>query len=98
MPRMIRLSENSSSPVLEALASAFMDDPMYEFLLPEKSTRKEKLKAWFDFARRFYLQNGCVVTTSLHYEEVAMWIKSENNKNFEAFFINNTVFACQFAK
>ena len=68
MPKMIRLSENSSFPVLETLASAFMDDPMYEFLLPEISTRKEKLKAWFDFGRRFSLQNGCVFTTSLHYE------------------------------
>ena len=76
---MIKLSENNSIPVLETLASAFMDDPMYKLLLPEISTRKEKLKAWFDYARRLSLEYGCIFTTSLHYEGVAMWINSENS-------------------
>lgn len=60
------------APLTQTLARAFYDDPVFSFLLPDDSTRLQKLEAVMGIFFKLGLPHGACFTTS-DYESVTLW-------------------------
>ena len=77
----IRPASAADAPVLDhVLADAFFDDPLNDWLLPDKKRRNAALqKGMGHVMREVYLPNGGVLTTD-QLDGVALWAKPGDEK------------------
>jgi ribosomal protein S18 acetylase RimI-like enzyme len=64
MPGPIRVANRADAgPLAASLARAFSDDPVWEFLMPDESSRRRRLEGYFDIALTLqHLPHGSVYT------------------------------------
>ena len=71
---LVRLEKSQIKSAAEMLARAFYDDPLYAYLLPDESERKNRSYYLHQFCLRYGLFYGEVYTTSPNLEGVAVWL------------------------
>ncbi len=74
----VRLDKSQAKPVVEVLARAFQDDPLFVYLFPDASRRIMKSSHFFRRMVRYGLLYGEVYATSSEMEGVTIWLPSEN--------------------
>lgn len=73
-PEVIPLPREKSALAAAVLMRAFHDDPMFTYILPDASTRPDKLLRFFGAGIQYGLLFGEVYTTP-KFEGVAIWMK-----------------------
>lgn len=79
--KIFSLTKKHVKPAAETLSAALEEDPLYIFLFPERSERKEKLMAIYETIVRYGLRYGRVHATSRNFEGVAIWFNTEEMKS-----------------
>lgn len=80
MPSMSLLNEYQIPIAVETLASAFQNDPLYRFVIPDPEMRSTFLQLFFAFRIRYGMKFGEVHCTSERGEGVAVWIPFQSVK------------------
>lgn len=70
------LVSSQTKQATKVLASAFHDDPMMEYVIPDASKRPRPLAAFFDMCVRYARLQGEVYTTSTT-DGAALWVRPE---------------------
>jgi ribosomal protein S18 acetylase RimI-like enzyme len=70
----VRECERDDIPALaRSLASAFMDDPVFEYMIPSERNRARRLPAFFSIFLRHHLRRNHTVHTTTGREAGALW-------------------------
>lgn len=78
--RTILLRETMIPTAVETFSTAFKDDDLYKYIVPDGNRRMEFLRNFFAFRIRYGMKFGEVQTTSARCEGVAIWIPFQNRK------------------
>jgi GNAT superfamily N-acetyltransferase len=74
------LKEHQVQSAVNTLSSAFQEDPLYRFIIPDARVRSTFLQLFFAFRVRYGMKFGEVQCTSEHCEGVAIWIPFQSVK------------------
>jgi len=77
LSNLTRLTKAEVRPAAEMLARAYHDDPLYVYLIPDDSERKNKSRYLHEFFLHYGLSYGEVYATSPNLEGVAVWLPPE---------------------
>lgn len=77
LSELYRLTEDKIKPASKILSRAFYDNPVFEYLIPDSSERKSKLKYVFEYIMRYDILYGEVYAISSNLEGIAGWLPTE---------------------
>ena len=94
IPKPILISKEHILSAAKTLTATFIDYPFWCYIFPKAATRKEKLFSTFTMLIRHGLRNGYVYSTSLNFEGIIIWLKSENIKTSLINYLRCGAFKC----
>ena len=75
---LVRLTKSEIEPAAGTLARAFHDYPVFTYVFPDASQRRDELPLLFRSFVRYGVLNGEVYATSRNLEGVAVWIPPDH--------------------
>jgi len=80
LDKLVRLQKPQVKPAGEMSARAFQDYPLYNYLMPDASERRNRLHYLLEFLIRYGVLYGEAYATSPGLEGVAVWLPPEKSR------------------